>query len=81
MIFVVFLTFVGISGIFGLMYAVQTAAFGPRAQARRRLREASRELADGAVVTLIGKVVAQHKVLEAPLSGRSGVAFSASARI
>ena len=68
-------------GLSGLTTAVYASLFGPRAAARRRLRLASRELVDGTVVTLTGKVVAQNTVLEAPLSGRDGVAFSASARI
>ena len=75
-IFVLF--FVGLSG---LATAIHAAVLGPRAKARKRLRQASRELVDGAVVTLTGKVVARSKVLEAPLSGRDGVAFSSNARI
>jgi len=76
MIFVLYL--VGISGVAG---AVHAALFGPRARARKRLRDASRELVDGAVVTLTGKVVAKTKLVEAPLSGREGVAYFASARV
>jgi hypothetical protein len=70
-----------IVGVSGLTATIHAAVFGPRAKARRRLRAAARELVDGAVVTLTGKVVAKGKVLESPLSGRDGVAFSASARI
>lgn len=75
-IFVIF--FVGFSGLTAALHA---AVLGPRARARRRLREASRELVDGAVVTLTGTVVARSKLIEAPLSGRDGVAFSSSARV
>jgi len=70
-----------IVGLSGLTATVRAALFGPRARARRRMRQATRELVDGAVVTLTGKVIAKSKVLEAPLSGRDGVAFSSSARI
>lgn len=68
-------------GVSGLGTAMMQALFGPRARARKRMRAAARELVDGAVVTLTGKVVAKGKVIEGPLSGRSGVAFSARARI
>lgn len=61
--------------------AIHRALFGPRAQARKRLKEASRELTDGAVVTLTGKVVALKQLIEGPLSGREGVAFSSRARL
>lgn len=72
------LLFVGVSG---LAAAVQQALFGPRAKARKRLRAAARDLTDGTVVTLTGKVVAKKQVIAGPLSGRDGVAFSARARI
>jgi len=72
------LLFVGISGFTA---AIHQAVLGPRAKARKRMRAAARELVDGAVVTLTGKVVAKAQVIEAPLSGREGVAFSARARI
>lgn len=68
-------------GLFVLVGTVHTALYGPRAQARKRLRGASRDLVDGAVVTLTGKVIAKTKRVEAPLSGREGVAYAASARI
>src|SRR5690348_2340728 len=70
-----------IVGVSSLTAALRVALFGPRAKARKRMRAAARELVDGAVVTLTGRVVAKGKVLESPLSGRDGVAFSASARI
>lgn len=69
---------------FGLVLLAGTlhaTLYGPRAKARKRLREASRNLEDGAVVTLTGKVIAKAKRVEAPLSGREGVAYAASARI
>lgn len=69
------------AGVSALGTTIHTALLGPRAMARRRMREAARELVDGTVVTLTGKVVAKSKVIEGPLSGRDGVAFSATARI
>ena len=68
-------------GLSGVTAAVRAALFGPRARARKRMRQAPRELVDGAVVTLTGKVIAKSQVLGAPLSGRDGVAFSSTARI
>lgn len=70
-----------IVAIGSVVATIHHALFGPRAQARKRLKQASRELTDGAVVTLTGKVVAKTKVIQGPLSGREGVAFSACARI
>jgi hypothetical protein len=61
--------------------AILNALYGPRAQARKRLRAAPRELTDGAVVTLTGVVRAKGAMLTAPLSGKQVVAFSAMARI
>lgn len=68
-------------GVSGLAATLERALFGTRAQARRRMREAARELVDGSVVTVTGKVVAKKQLIEGPLSGRDGVAFSATARI
>lgn len=68
------------AAIAALIGAVHTAIYGPRAKARKRLREASRELVDGAVVTLTGTIAAVE-TLEAPLSGRTVVAFASNARI
>jgi hypothetical protein len=58
-----------IVGVSSLTAALRVALFGPRAKARKRMRAAARELVDGAVVTLTGRVVAKGKVLESPLSG------------
>jgi hypothetical protein len=60
---------------------VHRALFGARAQARKRLRSAPRELADGSVVTLTGVVRAKGETMTAPLSGRQAVAFASTARI
>src|SRR5690242_811930 len=67
-------------GVVGLFGAVHASNYGPRAAARRRLRSASRELVDGSVVTLTGTIAAVETI-EAPLSGRTVVAFATSARI
>lgn len=61
--------------------AVLNALYGPRARARKRLRDASRELKDGAVVTLTGVVRANGATLTAPLSGREVVAYRSAGRI
>jgi hypothetical protein len=56
--------------------ALANALWGPRARARRRLRAGVRALADGEVVTLVGKVRAPTAaLLTAPLSGRTCVGF------
>jgi hypothetical protein len=80
--------YVGVKLIFFVCFAlvgavggVHRVMYGPRAQARKRLRNASRELTDGAVVTLTGVVRAKGEMLTAPLSGRQAVAFSSTARI
>lgn len=74
-----FIFFIGF-GIVAAIGGIHTALFGRRAQARKRLRGAPRELVDGAVVTLTGTVAATS-TLTAPLSGRTVVAFASSARI
>jgi len=78
----------GVKVVFLLCFAlvsavggVHRALFGPRAQARKRLRTASRELTDGSVVTLTGVVRAKGDTMTAPLSGRQAVAFASSARL
>lgn len=71
----------GIAVVSGLA-ALLNALYGPRARARKRLREAPRELTDGTVVTLTGVVRAKGEtLLTAPLSGKQVVAFSSMARI
>jgi hypothetical protein len=79
--------YVGVKLIFFVCFAlvgavggVHRVLYGPRAQARKRLRNASRELTDGAVVTLTGVVRAKGETLTAPLSGREAVAYSSAAR-
>ena len=74
---VFFLCFALVSAVGG----AHRALFGPRAQARKRLRNASRELTDGAVVTLTGVVHAKGDTMTAPLSGRQAIAFSSTARV
>ena len=75
--FVFFLWFALVSVVGG----IHRVLYGPRARARKRLRDAPRELTDGAVVTLTGVVRAKGEMLTAPLSGREAVAFSSTARI
>jgi hypothetical protein len=74
----VFLLLFGLASAIG---GVHTAFFGRRAQARKRLRSAPRELTDGAVVTLTGVVRAKGEMVTAPLSGRQAVAFLSTARV
>lgn len=68
-------------GVGSVVGGVHTAFFGARAKARKRLRRASRELVEGAVVTLTGTVRAKGELVTGPLSGREGVAFLVTARI
>lgn len=75
-----FLILVGV-GLMSAAAAILNALYGPRAQARKRLRQASRPLTDGAVVTLTGVVRAKDETLTAPLSGKPAVAFASMARI
>jgi hypothetical protein len=49
--------------------------------AKQRLRKGSTNVVDGEVVTLVGRVRPLERHLEAPLSGRTCVAFEASARL
>ena len=74
----IIMLFIGVGSAIG---GVHAAFFGPRAQTRKRMRGASRELVEGAVVTLTGTVRAKGALVTGPLSGREGVAFLASARI
>lgn len=75
------ITFKGLALVIGALVAaggaVGNALWGPRAQARRRLREGSAKLADREVVTLTGTVREAGDLLEAPLSGRRCVLYQA----
>ena len=70
-----------LAAVGSMIGGVHAAFFGPRAKTRKRLRNATRELVEGAVVTLTGTVRAKGDLVTGPLSGREGVAFLASARI
>lgn len=70
-----------VASIGSMVGGIHAAFFGPRAKARKRMREASRELVEGAVVTLTGTVRAKGDLVTGPLSGRAGVAYFSIARI
>ena len=70
-----------LTGTISVGSAILTGLIGPRARARRRLRQPTVTLADREVVTLVGKVQALDAVLTAPLSGRDCVAFEATAML
>lgn len=71
---------VALVGVLAAGGAFVNALWGPRARARKRLATGNRRIADGELVTVIGKVRALGR-LEAPLSGRPCVAFEAVAQL
>lgn len=74
------LIFGGMAVVSGISQAV-VLLWGPRARARKRLRDGADKLADGEPVTLRGTVRALEPLLEAPLSGKPCVAFEAHLKI
>lgn len=67
--------------VVGAVGAVGTALWGPRAKARRRLRQGSATIADREIVTLVGTVRQCGELLVAPLSGKECVLFESFAHV
>lgn len=74
-------TLIVLFGAATVIGAIATLLWGPHARARRRLREGTAAIADRELVTLTGTVHALGEPLVAPLSGKSCVAYEASARV
>jgi hypothetical protein len=62
-------------GFIAVVGAAVTGIWGPRARARRRLAHGVKRLAEGEVVTLVGRVHPIGDLVEAPLSGRACIAY------
>jgi hypothetical protein len=82
------MTYFPIKGLVVLVFAIVSGAaavanrlWGPRAQARRRLRAGSAAIADRSIVTVTGTVRPPAKPLIAPLSGKSCVTYEALGRL
>ena len=71
---------VAIAGVFAGAAGIANALWGPRARARQRLARGTAKIGDREIVTVVGKVRPLEE-LEAPLSGRTCVAFESIARI
>src|SRR6266545_875030 len=70
--------------VFGVIALVVGRIVAPRRRrsaATKRLLAGSRQLADGALVTVIGVIREPQKLAESPLSGRRGVFVLASAEL
>src|SRR5258705_2183743 len=66
-----------VTSVVAAAVAVGNALFGPRAKARRRLRQGSATLVDREVVTLVGTVRTRSELLVSPLSGKQCVLYEA----
>jgi hypothetical protein len=69
-----------VAGVAVVCGAIGRALWGPRAQARRRLRAGSAALVDHTIATVTGEVRRPAVSLFAPLSGRPCVCFAVSGR-